>query len=328
METTMIRTRLCDLLTIEHPILNAPMAGTAGAELAAAVSEAGGFGMIGVTSRSGPDWLRAQIRAARQQSSRPFGVGFISSFPDIDDLVHVALDEHVAAINHSFADPAPYVAAAHTAGVKVFAQVQTVAQAAAAARAGVDLIIAQGTEAGGHTGMSGTLAFVPAVLEAVGDIPVVAAGGIADGRGLAAVLMLGAVGTGMGTRFVASREWSGGAWEQQAVLAASADDTVRTTVFDLVRAAPFPDGIADRVLPNAFTAAWQGREAAIAQNRAELQRELAEAGQRGDATVADVSAGVSAGLIRTVDGAGEIVRRTVREAEQVMQARCSELLRP
>lgn len=266
------------------------------------------------------------FRAARERTSRPFGVGFISSFSGIDDLVQVALDEHVAAMNHSFADPTPYVAAAHAAGVKLFAQVQTVAQAAAAAIAGVDLIIAQGTEAGGHTGLSGTLALVPAVLEAVGDIPVVAAGGIADGRGLAAVLMLGAVGAWMGTRFVASHEWGGGAWEQQALLAASADDTVRTSVFDLVRAASFPDGIADRVLRNAFTAAWHGREAAIAHQRAELQRELAEAGQRGDATMADVSAGVSAGLIRTVEPAGEIVRRTVREAEQTMRARCSELL--
>lgn len=322
----MLRTRLCDLLAIEHPILNAPMGGTAGATLAAAVSEAGGFGMIGGTSRGGPDWLRAQIRAARERTSRPFGVGFISSFSGIDDLVQVALDEHVSAMNHSFADPAPYVAAAHAAGVKLFAQVQTVAQAAAAAAAGVDLIIAQGTEAGGHTGLSGTLALVPAVLEVVGDIPVVAAGGIADGRGLAAVLMLGAVGAWMGTRFVASHEWGGGAWEQQALLAASADDTVRTSVFDLVRAAPFPDGIADRVLRNAFTAAWHGREAAIAHQRAELQRELAEAGQRGDATMADISAGVGAGLIRTVEPAGEIVRRTVREAEQTMRARCSELL--
>lgn len=230
----MCRTRLCELLTIEPPILNAPMAGTAGANLAAAVSEAGGFGMIGGTSRRGPDWLRAQIRAARAQTARPFGVGFIASFPDSDDLVQVALDEHVAAINHSFADPAPYVAAAHAAGVKLCAQVQLVAQAAAAAHAGVALIIAQGTEAGGHTGMRGTLALVPAVVAVVGAIPVVAAGGIADGRGLAAVLMRGAVGAWMGTRFVASREWGGGVWEQQAVLAASADATVRTTVFDLV----------------------------------------------------------------------------------------------
>jgi nitronate monooxygenase len=148
--------------------------------------------------------------------------------------------------------------------------VQTVAQAAAAAHAGVDLIIAQGTEAGGYTGMSGTLTLVPAVLEAAGDLPVVAAGGVADGRELAAVLMLGAVGAWMETRFVASEEWGGGEGEQRAVLAASADDTVRTSVFDLVRGAPFPEGSADRVLRNAFTAAWHGREASIEQQRALL----------------------------------------------------------
>ena len=138
--------------------------------------------------------------------------------------------------------------------------------------------------------------------------------------------MVGAVGSGMRRRCVARHEGGGGAWEQQALLAACADDTVRTSVFDLVRAAPFPDGIADRVLRNAFTAAWHGREGAIAHQRAELQRELAEAGQRGDATMADVSAGISAGLIRTMEPAGEIVRRTVREAEQTMRARCSALL--
>ena len=323
----MIRTRLCDLLGIEHPILNAPMAGTAGGELAAAVSEAGGFGMIGGTSGGGPDWLRAQIRTARQKTSRPFGVGFISSFPDVDDLVHVALEERVAAINHSFADPGPYVAAAHAAGVRVFAQVQTVELAAAAAQAGVDLVVAQGTEAGGHTGLSGTLALVPAVVDTVGNVPVVAAGGIADGRGLAAVLMLGAVGAWMGTRFVASREWGGGAWEQRAVLEAGADDTVRTSVYDLVRAARFPEGIADRVLRNPFNAAWHGREAAIPEQRAELQRRLEDAAQRGDAAVVDVSAGVDVGLVRTVEAAGDVVRRTVFEAEQVMRARCSDLLR-
>ena len=305
------------------------MAGTAGGELTAAVSEAGGFGMIGGTSGAGPDWLRAQIRLARERTRHPFGVGFISSFPGLDDLVQVALEERVAAVNHSFADPSPYVAAAHAAGVKLFAQVQSVAQAAAAVKAGVDLVVAQGTEAGGHTGaIAGTLSFVPAVVEAVGDVPVVAAGGIADGRGLAAVLMLGAAGAWMGTRFVASREWGGGAWEQRAVLAATADDTVRTSVYDLVREAHFPEGIADRVLRNPFNAAWHGREAAIPQHRAELRHQLADAAQRGDASVVDVSAGVGAGLVHSVHPAGEIVRRTVREAEQVMRARCADLLRP
>jgi nitronate monooxygenase len=323
----MLSTPLCALLGIAHPVLNAPMSGTANANLAAAVSEVGGFGMIGGTSSGGPDWLRAQIRAVRARTDRPFGVGFISSFPGLDDLAQVALEERVAAINHSFADPTPYVAPAHACGVRVFAQVQTVAQATRAARAGVDVIVAQGTEAGGHTGQAGTLALVPAVVDAVGGIPVVAAGGIADGRGLAAVLLLGAVGGWLGTRFVASQEWGGGVWEQQAVLAATADDTVRTSVYDQVRGAPFPEGIADRVLHNAFTATWEGRPCDLATRQAELRRELAVAAERGDPTIADISAGVAVGLISTLEPAGAIVRRLVAEAEHVLRDRAAALLR-
>src|SRR5437016_3001596 len=122
----MLHTRLCDLLGIEHPIINAPMAGTATAALAAAVSNAGGFGLIG-GSGGDADWLRAQIRATRERTDRPFGVGFISLYPGLDALIQVALEEHVAAVSHSFADPSPYVRAAHDAGMKVLAQVQTVA---------------------------------------------------------------------------------------------------------------------------------------------------------------------------------------------------------
>src|SRR4051794_17991500 len=227
-----LRTPICDLLGIIHPIINAPMAGTAGAALAAAVSEAGGFGMIG-GSGGDPQWLREQIRAVRERTDRPFGVGFISSFPGLDDLVAVAREERVAAIGHSFADPTPYVARAHAAGIMVFAQVQSVAQAGVAARAGVDLISAQGTEAGGHTGYSGTLPLVPAVIDQAGDIPVVAAGGIADGRGLAAVLMLGAAGAWIGTRFVASVEGSIAEWVKERVVQSGTDDTVLTHAYDL-----------------------------------------------------------------------------------------------
>lgn len=323
----MLTTPLCDLLGIEHPVLNAPMGGTATARLAAAVSLAGGFGMIGGTSAGGPDWLRAQIRAVRERTERPFGVGFISAFPGVDELVQVALDERVAAIGHSFADPTPYVAPAQAHGVRVFAQVQTVELARRAAQAGVDVVIAQGTEAGGHTGQAGTLALLPAVVDAVGEIPVIAAGGIADGRGLAAVLLLGATGGWLGTRFVASEEWAGGDWEQRAVLAASADDTVRTTVYDQVREAPFPDGIGDRVLRNAFNTTWDRRAGDIAAHREALRRELEAGAQRSDPTVVDISAGVAAGLITTLEPAGDIVRRIVEEAEHVLRERSAALLR-
>ncbi len=164
----MLHTPLCDLLGIEHPIISAPMAGAAGADLAAAVSQAGGLGLIGGTTPGGADWLRAQIRAVRKRTRCPFGVGFISSAPGVEALVQVAIEERVAAIAHSFADPTPYIGAAHAAGIKVLVQVQTVAQAITAARAGADVIAAQGTEAGGHTGYSGTLALVPAVIDVAG----------------------------------------------------------------------------------------------------------------------------------------------------------------
>lgn len=324
----MIHTRLCEILKIRHPILNAPMSGTAGAPLAAAVSNAGGFGMIGGTTRGGPEWLRAQIRAARALTDRPFGVGFISSFPNIDDLVQVALEEQVALINHSFADPTPYVAEAQARGIRIFAQVQSLAQAQRAAKAGVDGIIAQGTEAGGHTGLAGSLALLPAVVDSAGDIPVLAAGGIADGRGLAAVLMLGASGVSMGTRFVASQEWGGGGWEQQAVLAATSDDTIRTSVYDQVRGAAFPAGIADRVLRNPFNSRWDGRTAAIDEQRAELLRELEAGAAAHDANVLDVSAGLAVGLVHSLEPAAAIVERVIAEAEALLRRRPAALLRP
>ena len=189
-----------------------------------------------------PPGCATQIRAVRARTDRPFGVGFISSAPEVDGLVQVALEERVAAIGHSFADPSPYVAAAHAAGVKVFNQVQSVEQARRAVRAGVDLIAAQGTEAGGHTGTSATLPLVPAVVDVAGAIPVVAAGGIGDGRGLAAVLLLGAEGAWIGTRFVASQEAASADWAKQRVVAASADETVLTRAYDLATEAPFPSG--------------------------------------------------------------------------------------
>ena len=200
-----------------------------------------------------------QIRIARSLTSRPFGVGFISAFPDTQELARVALDEGVAAINHSFADPTPFVGDTHAAGAKLFVQVQTLA-GDPAAQAGADVIIAQGAEAGGHAGALGTFALLPAVVDAVAPIPVVAAGGIADGRGLAAALVLGAQGAWMGTRFVTSHEWGGPSWEQDAVLNATSDDTVQTRLYDLIGERPFPAENPDRMLRNAFIDRWTGRE--------------------------------------------------------------------
>lgn len=323
----MLHTPLCDLLGIEHPILSAPMAGAAGAELAAAVSQAGGFGLIGGTTPGGQNWLRAQIRACRERTNRPFGVGFIASAPGVEALVQVALEERVAAIAWSFADPTAYVPPAHAAGIKVLVQVQTVAQAVIAARAGADVIAAQGTEAGGHTGYCGTLALVPAIVDVAGSIPVVAAGGIGDGRGLAAVLLLGAQGAWIGTRFVASREALGAPWIKQRVVEAGADDALLTRVYDLATSAPFPQGIADRVLRNDFTARWHGHEEEVETRRETLSAQIAAATASDDVRTAPARAGNAAGLIQELAPAGEIVRRLAGDAERILRDRPATLLR-
>jgi nitronate monooxygenase len=323
----MLRTRLCDLLGIVHPIINAPMSGPAKAALAAAIAEAGGLGLIGGSSGD-PVWLREQIRAVRARTARPFGVGFISSFPGLEALVQTAIDERVAVITHSFADPTPFVGPAHAAGIVVLAQVQTVEQAVRAARAGVDAIAAQGMEAGGHTGTSAaTLPLVPAVVDAVGDVPVVAAGGIADGRGLAAALMLGAEGAWIGTRFAASTESDGSEWGKARIVDAGADDTVLTKVYDLVSQAPFPDQIADRVLQNAFTQSWHGKEEELVRQREEWRRTLQEASRTEDARFVAVRAGTAAGLVHRVEPAGDILRRIVAEAEHILRRRPAQVLR-
>lgn len=323
----MIHTRICEVLGIAHPIISAPMAGTATAELAAAVSEAGGLGLIGGTLRNDPEWLRAQIRTVRERTQKPFGVGFISSFPGLDRLVQVVFDEQVPFVSHSFADPTPYVAPAHAAGIKVLAQIQTVAQAKTAALAGVDIIAAQGTEAGGHTGYSGTLPLVPAVIDVAGDIPVVAAGGIADGRGLAAVLMLGAEGGWLGSRFVASREAFDAEWKKQRAVEAGTDDTILTRIYDLISEAPFPQGIGDRVLRNSFTTEWHGQDEKVVAHRPDLKARLAAGEQAKDASVLPVRVGNAAGLISSIESAGDIVRQIIAEAESILRSRPQTLVR-
>lgn len=323
----MIHTRLCALFGIEHPIINAPMAGAATADLAAAVSAAGGLGMIGASMSGGPDWLREQIRLVRERTDRPFGVGFVSSAPDTEALVAVAIAERVAAISHSFVDPTPYVTPAHAAGIKVLAQVQTVAQAVMAARAGVDVIAAQGSEAGGHTGSSsGSLPLIPATVAVAGGIPVVAAGGVGDGRGLAAILMLGAEGAWIGTRFVASRESTYGDARKARIVAASTDDTIATRAYDLATQAPFPAEIVERVVRNDFTAAWHDREADLVARRTEVVAQL-RAAPADDTQIVKVAAGTVAGLIDSVEPAGAIVRAIVAEAERLLRERPAQLLR-
>jgi nitronate monooxygenase len=191
----------------------------------------------------------------------------------------------------------------------------------------VDAIAAQGTEAGGHTGYSGTMPLVPAVVDVAGGIPVIAAGGIADGRGMAAAFMLGAEGVWLGSRFVASREAEGGSWVKERVVAASTDDTVQTRAYDIVTQAAFPPGIGDRVVRNDYTDAWHGRDSEVAERRTELRAQLVDAAKAGDGRIAPTRAGNAVGLIHAVQPAGEIVQQIIADTERILRERPGQVLR-
>src|SRR5579862_418026 len=232
----MLRTRLCDLLGIEAPIVAAPMgADITGLDLAAAVCNAGGLGIISFGGYA-PDGLRQRIRALRAKTSRPFGVNILLDGPRLPapagEIVDACIAERVPVLSFFWGDPTPYVEKARKAGIKVCDQVGSVEAARRARDLGVDFIIAQGVEAGGHiAGTVSTMVLTPRVVETVSPVPVVSAGGIADGRGLAAAFALGADGVVLGTRLIASQESNAHAHYKQRILDATEQDTVRTTLF-------------------------------------------------------------------------------------------------
>ncbi|MEC8890139.1 MAG: nitronate monooxygenase [Chloroflexota bacterium] len=316
----MIRTTLTDLLHIKYPVFNAPMAGSATAELAGAVSNSGGFGMLGMGSTV-PDSerLEFQIKRMRDITANPFGVGFITSVDGIDSLVKLAIENKVDLIGHSFSDPSPYIPDAKKAGIKVLAQVQTVEQAIHARDSGVDLLVAQGTDGGGHTGYIGTISIVPAVVDACPGIPVIAAGGITDGRGVAAALALGSSGVWIGSRFVASNEWAGPDWAKQALTEVGADDTIITKSYDLATDAPFPFQIGHRVVRNRFTDKWHQNYVELLERKEDLKTDIALAMENADLTVAPVNAGSGSGSIKSVDNVSEIIINLMDEAESILK---------
>jgi len=311
-----IETALTRLLGIQHPILLAPMGSAAGGKLAAAVTHAGGLGMLG----SGYASEAAIRKELTEAGNARVGIGFILWALDKNpQALDVALDARPAAVMLSFGDPTPYTGRIKAAGARIVCQVQTLEQAKQAADAGADVIIAQGRDAGGHSGMTrGTIGLVPAVVDAVGTIPVVAAGGIADGRGLAAALSLGAAGVSMGTRFTATRE---SLWDQamkEKTVASGGDQTAQTRVFDIVRGAAWPSIYPGRALRNDFFAAWHGKEEAL-----ETQQKTAEtaylATANDDFAQRVVWAGESVDLVRDIPSAREVIERIVDEAASVLQ---------
>ncbi len=308
-----IRTTLCDVLGIEHPVLLAPMAGVSGGQLAAAVSHAGGLGLIG-GGYGDADWIEQEIASA---GNARVGVGFITwSLARQPQLLDLALAHAPASVMLSFGDIGPFVDRIRQTSAKLIVQVQTLEQAKAAIDFGVDVVVAQGTEAGGHGGARSTLPLVPAVVDIAGNVPVVAAGGIADGRGLAAALTLGAAGVLCGTAFYASREALAHENAKSAALSHTGDNTVRGSAFDIIRGKDWPADWDLRTLRNTFTEQWSDDPDGL---RRDIEQETAryeEASTKGDTDVAAVIVGEGIDLVHRSEPAGEIVNRLVAEAER------------
>jgi len=326
-----MKTPLCDLLGIECPIIAAPMGpDLTGPEFVAAVSNAGGLGIL--QAQLCPPALFAQtIREVRGLTDRPFAVNLILHF-EMKDQLHAALDEGVPIISFFWGDPSPYIERVHSSGAKILHQVGSVAEAKRAAATGVDVIIAQGVEAGGHVaGEVSTLALVPRVVDAVAPCPVAAAGGIGDARGLVAVLALGAQAAVLGTRFLASTECRAHPYYKDKLVAANEDETVRTTLFGF----GWPNA-PHRTLRTNFVKQWLGRESQGQESRIDepvigetiiggqgmpLQRFMGfppNQDAKGDLDSMDLLAGQSVGLVTNIKPAGEIVRNLVARADEII----------
>jgi len=295
------------------------MASVSGGRLAAVVSNAGGLGLVG-GGYGDPNWLREELSLARNEAERPWGVGLIT-WHATHETVELALSYEPHAFMLSFGDPAPYVPTIKEVGCQLICQVQDVEGALVAEAAGADFIVAQGTEAGGHgTERASTLPLVPAVIDAVSATPVLAAGGIADGRGLAAAMMLGAQGVLIGTRFYASIEALGHEQAKERIVAAKGNETKRTRIFDVVRGLEWPEDYTGRALRNLFLERWVGREEELA---AALDAEgpaFRESVQKGNTDIAMIWCGEAADLISDVPTAAELVQRISAEAEACLRS--------
>ena len=319
-----LHTRLCDLLGIRYPICQAGMAFVARSRLAAAVSEAGGLGVLAAAHAS-PAELRAEIRRVRDTTDKPFGVDILFATiraagaevehhtDDVKGWTEVALDERVPVLIAGLGNPGPYTAHAHTLGIKVMALCGNVKQARDHAANGVDVIIAQGHEAGGHTGRVGGLVLVPAVIEAVAPRPVIAAGGIADGRGLVAALALGAEGVWLGTRFIATVEGHGHDNYKKKIVEIDEEGTVISKG---------SSGKPCRLIRNNFTREWEKRAAEIQPFPIQFERvgkpAAIRAREQGDVENGGAACGQSSALIHGVVSVREVIDGMVEEAGRVM----------
>lgn len=315
----MLRTPLCDVLGIEAPVILGSLGPLSSAGLTAAVSAAGGLGSQGVTMLTA-ERLALECARIRELTDRPFAVNHTMR-PFNEDLFALTLELAPAVVSLALGDPGGLVERAHAAGSLFMQQVHTVDQAKRAADAGVDVVIAQGSEAGGFTGTVALMPLLPQVVDAVAPLPVVAAGGIADGRGLAAALALGAQGVNVGTRFLASTEAAVDAAWKAAIVAARSE---HTTTMDFVDAVlPPSDGgyaVRPRSLVTPFLEEWNRRLDEVPAHAPRLRQEIVGALAAGRLHEVMPMTGQSAGLVTEVLPAAEIVRRFVAEAEAALAA--------
>lgn len=314
-----IRTRLNDLLGIRIPLLNAPMTPQAGGALARCVSDAGAFGMLGFDEDEGAEQIEEQLAILQAGDAPPFGIGLVAwVLQRRPELLDIAIAARPAFLSVSFGDPTPYVARAREAGILTGSQVQNRASAQVALDAGVDVLVAQGTEAGGHTGAVGTLPLLQIVL-GMTDKPVIAAGGISTGRGFAAVLAAGAVGAWIGTPFLLARE-SRTTPQAQAVIADSDEtQTVLTSVFDRIQHKGWTVEYRGRALRNAFVDRWNGREDEM-MSQPHAESDFARAKAAHDYALANIYAGQSVGTLRGVRPAADIVADLEKETIAALNA--------
>jgi enoyl-[acyl-carrier protein] reductase II len=316
-----LRTPICDLFGIEHPIFLAGMGGVAYAEVCAAVCEAGGFGTLGMVAAS-PARIRDEMRAVRKLTRKPFGVDMLAALPEqMNAAIDTIIDEGAAAFITGLGVAAPLIDKCQRRGVKVMAVCGKVSHAQRAEQAGCDAVVAQGTEAGGHTGQVAGFALLPQTVDAV-RIPVLAAGAIVDGRGLAAALALGAQGVWVGTRFVASTEAHAARGYKQRIVDAAGDQTSITRAYS---------GKPMRVIRNDYVTEWAQREHEILPFPQQLTAS-ARAGvmnladDAGDPERACMPAGQGVGGIHEVLSSREIIERMLAEARETL-ARLGNLAR-
>ena len=317
----MLRTRFTDLIGLDYPAMSAPMSNHSGGTLAAAVSKAGGLGTFGGTNRFGPDWLREQMEFVRSQTTRPFGVGFITHMiePDAQNF-ETALAEGAPVVIFSFADPRPWLCRARDNGAVTICQVQSLELAQLAVDAGTDVLMAQGNEAGGHTGEINLLPLLGALRERFPDIPLLAAGGITSGRALAAVLAAGADGASLGTALLATPEAVEvpGTFKER-ILLSDGQDTAFTRLYDLIDDNPWPAGISGRVYRSRLVRKWGDRDDEVLSRRKELASDLAEGRARQDPEMAPVYMGQGAGRVTAIRPAADVVREICHATEDIVR---------